>query len=52
MVLDVKGFTEWNENQKCQNMNAEESAIIGVGDDAQESVFLKLSNYWIAVPKT
>ena len=34
------------------NMNAKEDAIIVIGDDAQESVFLELSNYWIAVPKT
>ena len=33
-------------------MNAVEDAIIVIGDDAQESVFLELSNYWIAVPKT
>ena len=33
-------------------MSAEEDAIIVIGDEAQESVFLELSTYWIAVPKT
>ena len=33
-------------------MNSKEDAIIVIGDDAQESASLELSNYWIAVPKT
>ena len=33
-------------------MNVTDDIMMIDGDDAQESVFLELSNYWIAVPKT